>query len=615
MKRFISAIMIAILFISCLPLPVHAAENDYVVETIQAVGIMKGDTNGNLNLDKYVTRAEFATMMTRASKYKDSVSANINGFSMFRDVRSDHWASGFIQIAVQEGWFAGYTDGTFRPDNNIKIEEACTALLNLLGYKSSTLIGAFPYAQLNKALSVGLRDNVNVQQGNLITRGDCVQLFYNLLIAESSSGTTYGTTLGYSITNDKVDYTAVVLNNLEGPYIADVNTSLKFEPLSVYKDGKNIDHFSLNKYDVYYYNEGLKTAWIYSERVAGKITAMSPNNLQPNSVTVAGNTYSISDSKVKYELSSLTGKSSGEIITLLLGMNNDVVGIITGEDVETTYYGIVKSSTRKLFTEKNAHLETSVSIYCTDGITRTFSIDRDVSYDAGDLLSVDVEKGEVNIKRLSKKSISGKVNKTGTKLGEYTLADNVKIIDTTSEGDAISIEVDRLAGVSLSSRSSVRHYVLNENEEIEHLILENVTGDTWTYVYLTDMLDLSMEMNLKVIYTYILNGQPSVLNATGVKYPVDVGGIGISYESDGSIKSMRQMDSVKITDLGIETAKSSKKTYDLADNVQTYLKSGKNYYLVSLSAINEDDYNLTAWYDTASGGAGGLIRIIVATEK
>ena len=615
MKRYISAIMILILFAFSFSLPSYAAEDNYIVETIQAVGIMKGDSNGNLNLDKYVTRAEFATMMTRASKYKDNVAANINGFSMFKDVRSNHWASGFIQIAVQEGWFAGYTDGTFRPDNNIKIEEACTALLNLLGYDSSTLIGSFPHAQLNKALSVGLRDNVNVAQGNLITRGDCVQLFYNLLISESVSGTVYGTTLGYSITNDKVDYTAIVLKNLEGPYIADVDTVLNFEPQIAYKDGKTIDSFSLNKYDVYYYNEGLKTVWVYSDRIAGKITSMSPNNLEPNSVTIAGNTYAINDSKVKYELSTLTGKSSGEIVTLLLGMNDDVVGIITGEDVETTYYGIVKDSSRELLTEENAHFETSVTIYCTDGITRTFSIDRDVSYDAGDLLTIDVEKGEVNIKRLSEKSITGKINKTGTKLGDYSFADNIKIIDTTDEGDSITVSTDRLAGISLNSRSSVRYYALNEDEEIEHLILENVTGDTWSYAYLSDMIDLSVEMNLNVIYTYLLNGKPVVLNASGVKYPVKVGGIGISYKSDGSIKSMRQMDSIKITDLGVETVKSNNKTYTLADSIQVYLRDGGDYYLTDLASVNENDYNLTGWYDTASGGAGGLVRIIIANEK
>ncbi len=37
----------------------------------------------------------------------------------------------------------GYTDGTFRPDNAVTLEEACTAVLKLLGYKMTDLNGAF----------------------------------------------------------------------------------------------------------------------------------------------------------------------------------------------------------------------------------------------------------------------------------------------------------------------------------------------------------------------------------------------------------------------------------------------------------------------------------------
>ena len=30
----------------------------------------------------------------------------------------------------------GYTDGTFRPDETVKLEEACAAVLKLLGYEA-----------------------------------------------------------------------------------------------------------------------------------------------------------------------------------------------------------------------------------------------------------------------------------------------------------------------------------------------------------------------------------------------------------------------------------------------------------------------------------------------
>ena len=54
----------------------------------------------------------------------------------------------------------GYTDGSFRPDQTVRLEEACAVALKLLGYDSSTLAGSFPSAQLSKAAALGLRGGI-----------------------------------------------------------------------------------------------------------------------------------------------------------------------------------------------------------------------------------------------------------------------------------------------------------------------------------------------------------------------------------------------------------------------------------------------------------------------
>ena len=161
------------------------------LETVRALGIMAGDSQGNLNLSSAVTRAEFVTMMTAASSYKDTVGSGY-GVSLFKDVKSSHWASEYIRLAVEQNWMTGYTDGTFRPGRTITLEEACTALLRLLGYDSSSLAGSFPTAQLSKTGSVGLLDDVTAKQGQTLTSQDCVTLFYNLLLAEIKAGAVYG---------------------------------------------------------------------------------------------------------------------------------------------------------------------------------------------------------------------------------------------------------------------------------------------------------------------------------------------------------------------------------------------------------------------------------------
>ena len=91
----------------------------------------------------------------------------------------------------------GYTDGSFRPNNAVTLEEACTAVLKLMGYKMTDLSGAFPNAQLNKASEIGLRAGLDRRQGEAMNYEDCAVLLYNALTANNASGSAYGTTLGF----------------------------------------------------------------------------------------------------------------------------------------------------------------------------------------------------------------------------------------------------------------------------------------------------------------------------------------------------------------------------------------------------------------------------------
>ena len=152
-KPLMSLICAACLLLAALPTAL-AADADTRLETVRALGILGGNETGELMLAAPVSRAEFAKMMAAASAYKDSVGRGY-GASLFRDVKSGHWAGEYIKLAVEQGWFTGYVDGTFRPDSSITLEEGCTALLRLLGYDSGSLAGSFPDAQLAKAAAVG----------------------------------------------------------------------------------------------------------------------------------------------------------------------------------------------------------------------------------------------------------------------------------------------------------------------------------------------------------------------------------------------------------------------------------------------------------------------------
>lgn len=616
-KRLISLTAALALALSLAVPGALAADGDTMLETVRVLGILSGDENGDLALSSPVTRAEFVKMMTAASTYKDAVGTG-SGASLFTDVKSGYWANGYIQLAVEQGWVTGYVDGSFRPEATITLEEACTALLRLLGFDSSSLSGSFPDAQLSKARSVGLLDDMDVSQGQTLTRQDCVTLFYDLLIAENSAGTVYGTTLGYTVTNGEVDYSTLVSNDTKGPYVStDGTASLPFstEDATVYRNGTLSDLSVLKQYDVYYYNESLRTVWIYTSRVTGTLTAVSPNRAAPTSVTVAGTEYSIGTSTATYKLSSQGSFADGDTVTLLLGMNGDVVDVISAGQSSGTYYGVVLSSERAASSSSTTTSDTTsvqvvTQVACTDGTERTFYHEGS-TLRTGRVVQVAVDQSGTTVRSLSDTSLSGRVSSDGTTFAGYELAADVEILDTDGEGGYVSVYPSRIAGARLEE-GDVRYYRLDANGDIDRLILEDVTGDTLDYVYVISASTSSGDMSTSGTYRYLLDGESLTLSGS-VIYDISRGGAALLTDSSGSVELFQQLEDVDLTSVDDLTATANNRAYSLAEDVQVLLRDEDgDLYPTTLSEIQGGDYSLTGWYDDFDYAAGGRIRIIVA---
>ena len=489
MKKRILAFLLAVsIAVSVLMLPVSAAS---INNTALQTAITLGAVPTGQELGANVTRGAFAKMLVSFSTYRESVDAQGTVGTLYRDVPgTSQWAP-YIRIAVQQGWMNGYTDGSFRPDNTVTLEEACAAVLKLLSYKTTDLTGSFPQAQLNKAQQIGLRDQLTCTQGQAMTYEQCTLLLYNALRANTASGSAYGSSLGFTVSNGQVDTSSVLLKSRKGPFVAEEGTQLPFTPVSVYRNDKTSASAELNKYDVYYYSESLQTVWIYTRRAAGRITAVSPSASAPTALTVAGSAYSLGSSAVASKISSLNGGGVGEVVTLLLGMDNEVADVITGEEADSVFYGVVQTATRSLVEDNGADVLQKISVMCTDGIIRTVNIDKSLNYPTGWLVEISVTPEGEQVTAIESKSVSGTINDTATALGDYTLADDVQILDTTSEGLAGTVRPSRIAGTKLNALA-VRYYTLNEQGQIDRLILNDVTGDLWKYGVLDDVKNLAV---------------------------------------------------------------------------------------------------------------------------
>ena len=491
-KRFLAFLLAVSIAVSMLVMPASAAGNNTAVQFAITLGAMDSEQSGAL--DAAVTRGAFARMLTSYSTYRESVSSQGAVGTLYTDLPgSSAWAP-YVRIAVQQGWMNGYTDGSFRPNNAVTLEEACTAVLKLMGYKMTDLSGAFPNAQLNKAGELGLRGGLDRRQGEAMNYEDCAVLLYNALTANNASGSAYGTTLGFTVSNGQVDGSTILLSSLEGPFVASESTVLPFVPASVYRNDKVSGSAELNKYDVYYYSESLKTLWVYTRRAAGRITEVSPTASAPASITVAGTSYTLGSTAIASQVSSLNGGGVGQVVTLLLGMNNVAAGIITGEEADEVFYGVVQSSARNLIDEDNsADVLQTVKVLCTDGLAREVNVDKSLNFPTGWLVEVRVSPEGESVETIDERSVSGTVNENATALGDRALADDVQILDTSTGGVAGTVRPSRLSGTKLNMLN-VRYYTLNDNGEIDRLILNDVTGDLWKYGVLDDIRNIAANL-------------------------------------------------------------------------------------------------------------------------
>ena len=631
MKKIVSWILISMLLLMSVPTfaSTTGASTTHIEDTIRALGIMTGDSSGNLNLNRIISRAEFAQMMVNASVYKDLDDVK-SGVSLFKDVKHDFWAVESIKIAVQSGWFTGFLDGTFRPTQFITLEESAAALLKLLGYTNSDLVGTYPTAQLSKFYALGLNEGVKAQPGEKIKREDAMHMFYNLMHTETKTGTIYAQSMGYPMLNGEIDYALLVQSVTEGPFVLNegsIEARLPFKNaklnVKVFRNGVSSSLAEIQPYDVYYYSQNMKTVWVYSQKVTGLYTTAMPSSNSPSTVMVAGSSYTLGTSEAAFALSTKGAFAFGETVTLLLGMNGEVVSVLSPEIINKSIIGVVtkyepfsyKDHTGKIISEN------SVKVVGTDGVVRQVMVGG-LTFTAGNLISVTYTNSESVVKLLGNTYLYGQINETATQIGNYKFSKEVEIIDVTYSGEFVKLYPERLSGATLNS-NDVRYYTLDSAGAVDKLILNNITGDLNTYGIVTKVDETTTVVDnvapipdtvmLSGLYEYMIGGVPGVFRTSDRLLGIGIGPSQFSYK-DGMVDNISSLGGFTLNSVNEITATSGNQTYDVAQDVQVYQRIGSTYFTVNINTIsNTNEYVLTGYRD--SFRLGGLIRVIVAVKK
>ena len=157
--------------------PAQAAESpspqEIAATRLQAEGLMNGDEHGDLHLDKGLTRAELACLISPIVLNPEHVAWERDYYAKlcttnFSDV--PEWAQVAVGVCASMGVVAGYGDGRFVSDDPVSPQMACTIMLRYLERDGWTYVTA-----CGKAVELGLAQ-AETLEGETITRGDMALL-------------------------------------------------------------------------------------------------------------------------------------------------------------------------------------------------------------------------------------------------------------------------------------------------------------------------------------------------------------------------------------------------------------------------------------------------------
>ncbi|MBR6729246.1 MAG: S-layer homology domain-containing protein, partial [Clostridia bacterium] len=160
-----------------LPADVIGTPYEKAVALLSALNIMRGYPDGDFMPGESITRAEFATVISRI--LGGAVASSNRSFD---DVRPDHWAYDAIETAAGLGIVQGVEPAIFKPDSTVTTPQVIKMLVSALGYgETAEAQGGYPTGYQNMAIKLELYEGVTLKDGEDITRGEIAQLVYNAL--------------------------------------------------------------------------------------------------------------------------------------------------------------------------------------------------------------------------------------------------------------------------------------------------------------------------------------------------------------------------------------------------------------------------------------------------
>lgn len=120
------------------------------IEFVTAEELFNGTSATTFSPNENMTRAMFVTVLGRFCK----VDTNMYQGASFSDVPTGTWYSPYVEWAAQNGVTNGFSDGTFRPEDNINREQMATLMLRFCNLTKIQITTISNYYTFNDEASI-----------------------------------------------------------------------------------------------------------------------------------------------------------------------------------------------------------------------------------------------------------------------------------------------------------------------------------------------------------------------------------------------------------------------------------------------------------------------------
>ncbi|MBE7054873.1 MAG: DUF1565 domain-containing protein [Ruminococcaceae bacterium] len=155
---------------------------------IADLGVITGYPDKTYRPYSQISRAELAVLMSRFLSVDHYIKA-AKAAASFSDVSATHWAAREIKYFADEEVFAGYGDGTFRPEEFVTYDQMLKILVAAMGYgDDAENKGGFPLGYRMSAAELGITKGITDSEKQQLNRGVAAKLLYNALDAVMANG-------------------------------------------------------------------------------------------------------------------------------------------------------------------------------------------------------------------------------------------------------------------------------------------------------------------------------------------------------------------------------------------------------------------------------------------